>query len=384
MTPNTRGRRTILLSTALVVIIALTVMYLLADLLLIFGLSAVAASILLPLVKLLGRAMPWRERMPALSRTIALATIFIAGIGSITVALIVLVPPAVEETGHFISSFPLLLRQARTSLEQWLRGYADIIPAPVKMKIQYGLNNMGGIILSVLQAAASRTLGMVATSFSVIIGLATAPILVFYLIKDSQSVNSTLCAPLPARMQPHMRAMLEIVNQTFGSYIRGQLFLGVVVGTILTIGLLLMGAPSPFFLGLVGGLTELVPIIGPWIGGAVAILVTLAVAPEKAIWVILLYVSVQVVENAVLVPRIQGFTLNMHPIFVIMVIVVASQLFGIWGVILGPPLAAMGKEMIKYLAREWNQEPSMGPELVPAAAMVHAAEPPDEDETTGE
>jgi predicted PurR-regulated permease PerM len=87
----------------------------------------------------------------------------------------------------------------------------------------------------------------------------------------------------------------------------------------------------------------------------VGVLVTLATAPEKVIWVILLYLGIQVLENSFLVPRIQGNALDLHPIAVMVVIVIGSHLFGLWGVIVGPLVAAVVKEVIKYFIAEWNR-----------------------------
>jgi predicted PurR-regulated permease PerM len=163
------------------------------------------------------------------------------------------------------------------------------------------------------------------------------------------------------------------MNRTIGSYIRGQLLLGLVVGTLAALGLFLLGVPFQILLGIVAGLTELVPIIGSWIGGAVAVLVTLATTPEKVIWVILLYLGIQVLENSFLVPRIQGNALNLHPIAVMIVIVVGSHLFGLWGVILGPLLVAAARDVIKYFIDQWNRPPLSS---VPLEDIEVADEPP--------
>ena len=101
----------------------------------------------------------------------------------------------------------------------------------------------------------------------------------------------------------------------------------------------------------------MLPIIGPWIGGAAGILVTLATAPEKVLWVILLYLGIQVLENSLLVPRIQGDALKLHPMAIMIIIVVGSQLFGLWGIILGPMLVAAARDVIKYFVQEWNTSP---------------------------
>jgi predicted PurR-regulated permease PerM len=103
------------------------------------------------------------------------------------------------------------------------------------------------------------------------------------------------------------------------------------------------------------------PIIGPWIGGAAGILVALATAPDKVLWVILLYLAIQLLENSLLVPRIQGDALKLHPIAVMIIIVVGSQLFGIWGIILGPLLVAGARDIIMYFVVEWNRPVTAAP-----------------------
>jgi predicted PurR-regulated permease PerM len=194
----------------------------------------------------------------------------------------------------------------------------------------------------------------------VVIGLSIIPIFLFYLLKDQKSLSDGIYAPVPSAVRPHLRNVASIVNRTIGSYIRGQLLLGLIVGTLVALGLFLLGVPFQVLLGIVAGITELVPIIGPWIGGAVGVLVTLAVAPEQVAWVILLYLGIQVLENSFLVPRIQGNALDLHPIAVMIVIVIGSHLFGLWGVILGPLLVAAARDVIKYFIDQWNR-PALSP-----------------------
>jgi predicted PurR-regulated permease PerM len=114
-------------------------------------------------------------------------------------------------------------------------------------------------------------------------------------------------------------------------------------------------------LGVAAGMTELMPIIGPWIGGAAGVLVALATAPDKVLWVILLYLAIQLLENSLLVPRIQGDALKLHPIAVMIIIVVGSQMFGIWGIILGPLLVAGARDIIMYFVVEWNRPVAAAP-----------------------
>lgn len=387
--------RTVLLAALATVIAVIIVLYLMGDLLLAFGFSGVVAYMLLPLVKLIERLIPWRERWPGLARTTAVLAIFLVVLALIGGVLFLIVPPTVRETTRFAQEFPRLFRDARMSVEEWMVIYSERVPEQVKQRIAEAASNAGSILLNSFRDVLSQSARIISTSLSLILGFAIAPILIFYLVKDSARIQPGLMNPFPSAMQPHIKNLLDIANRTVGGYIRGQLTLGLVVGTIVAIGLMILGVPFAFLLGVAAGITELIPFIGPWIGGAVGVLVTLATAPHLVLWVILLYVGVQLLENTVLVPRIQGHTLNLHPAVVLLVITISSQVWGIWGVILGPPVAALIKDLTVYFAEQWNlgRGPLAGeaetaltdhpPEAGPRARQISTEAGAEDDSTDG-
>lgn len=344
-------------------------MYFLGDLLLVFGLSGIIAYTLLPLVRLVERIVPWRERRPGLARTIAVLLMFLLVLAIIVGALFIIVPPTIREGNRFIQEFPQLFRNARISVEAWIAAYSERIPVQLREQIEGVAADAGSILLDAVRNLLTRTVGVVSSTFSLVVGFAIAPMLIFYLMKDSARIQSGLTAPFPAAMRSHIQSVLNIANHTLGAYIRGQLTLGLVVGTIVAVGLLLLGVPFALLLGIVAGFTELIPFIGPWIGGAVGVLVALATAPDKLLWVVLLYVGVQLLENTVLVPRIQGQSLSLHPAVVLLVITIASQIWGIWGVILGPPVASLLKDLAAYFSQQWGlADQTTSPAVDPNAA----------------
>ena len=352
-------RRLWLAGALLTVAAALTALYLLRGVLLTLGLSAVIAYILFPLARQLERIIPGGERRTGLRRSLAVSLIFLAFLGLLTAAVGMVIASLISQGQRFVADFPQFIADARSTLEFWIADYHRFVPAALRDRIEMWLSNAGGLLGNAAWNIAAQTFGAVTGSIAFVIGLATAPVLIFYLLKDSETIREALYTPFPARLRPYLRDLMDIVNRSVGGYIRGQLLLGLLVGGVVTIGLLIIGIPFPFILGIVAGLTELIPIIGPWIGGAVGVLVTLAAAPDKVLWVILLYLAVQLLENALLVPRVQANTLGLHPIAVILVITIGSQYFGLWGVILGPPLAAMVKGMLTYAAQEWNRLPGV-------------------------
>jgi predicted PurR-regulated permease PerM len=354
MTFNQRAHRRSLLISGTIIIILLFIIYRLAGVLFPFVIGGVLAYMLFPIVRLLERVMPWQERRPTLSRIIAIAIVIVVALGIIAGSLSLIIPQIVNEATQFIADLPEIFQDARATVEQLNREYTERIPEEIKQNIEEGLAEAGNILLGAVQDAFLRIAGFITNAFSLVIGLSIIPIFLFYLLKDQKSLSDGIYTPVPVAIRLHLRNVASIINQIIGSYIRGQLLLAVVVGTLTALGLFLLGIPFQVLLGIIAGITELMPIIGPWIGGAVGVLVTLATAPEKVIWVILLYLGIQVLENSFLVPRIQGNALDLHPIAMMVVIVIGSHLFGLWGVILGPLVAAVAKEVIKYFIDEWN------------------------------
>ena len=352
-------RKRFLMSAATAILVATVVLlYFLGTVLITVLFSALLAYVLLPLTNLIVRPMPWRDSRPGLSRGIAVGLIFVLAASIFAGLMALVIPPTVEQSKEFIDDFPTFFNSARVTVEKWVGEHAELVPDEVREQVEEKLAGMGGILVNAAWQVLPRTVGLVSGTFSLIIGLATMPVLIFYFAKDSNQIGSGLLAPFPKALRPYLLDLGKIADKTLGGYLRGQLILGVIVGTAVTIGLFAMGVPFAAVLGVIAGLSEMIPIVGPLIGAAVAILVTLATAPEKLIWVGLLYLGVQLLENTLLVPRVQAGTLNIHPVAVIFVIIVGSHFFGIWGIILGPPLVSMGKNVVHYLAREWDREPA--------------------------
>jgi predicted PurR-regulated permease PerM len=362
LTPYIRGNRRALVATGLAIILVLLLLYWFRGALLPFLLGAILAYILLPIVKALEGVLPWGERRPALRRTSAILILYAIALLSLGVALALLVPIIFQEVKDFIQSVPDLYSQARARLEGLNQDYVRTVPEEIRQRVDQALANAGNFLLGRWQGALTRTVTTLTNAFSLLIGLAILPVFLYYLLKDREGLLAGVSAALPGAIRPHALNVLAIANRVLGAYVRAQLLLGLVVGIVVFLGLFFLGIQFALLLGIIAGFTELIPIIGPWLGALAGILVTLATTPEKILWVVPLYIGVQVLQNTLLVPRIQGQALNIHPIVVMVVLIIGGQLAGLWGVILGPPLVATAIAVIKYFGQEWSRQmPPEGP-----------------------
>jgi predicted PurR-regulated permease PerM len=135
--------------------------------------------------------------------------------------------------------------------------------------------------------------------------------------------------------------------------------LGVIVAYFSFIGLLILRIPFAPVLAVLAGVGELIPTLGPWISGAVVAIVTLAVMPDKVIWVIVLFLIIQLVENSLLVPRIQAGYLHIHPALMIFLLVFGAYVAGFWGLILAGPLTATGMEIYRYICQYYQAQKAL-------------------------
>jgi len=166
-------------------------------------------------------------------------------------------------------------------------------------------------------------------------------LLAYYWTQESRLVLRALLRLFPTQRRRNIREFLQLAETKLGGYIRGQGLLCIAVGLAAFIAYVLIGLPYILVLSIFAGVMEMVPIFGPALGAIPALLVAISVAPEKAIWVVVATAVIQMLENAVLVPRIMKNSLGVNPIIVLLSLIAFSSVFGIAGGLLALPLAAI-------------------------------------------
>ena len=323
-----------------------------------FVVGGALAYILDPFVTWLERRIPWMSSRPELKRVLLIALIFLISAIVAIIALVAGVTILIHEIRAFVRELPQLIDASRATIESVDAQLAARLPEEVVAFIHDAAQDLGKQIVGAAQVFAVRTYGVISQTMSLLLGLAMVPLILFYILKDKGKIIEGMLNTLSPQPRQHTRNVLGILNGVFSAYIRGQLLLGAMVGVVVFFGLWFLGVPFAPVLGLVAGITELIPVIGPWLGAIPGLLVVLATAPEKFVWVALLYLGVQLLENSLLVPRIQSESLNLHPVMVLAALIVGSEVAGLWGMILGPPLAAASREVLLYFLSVWRSEDS--------------------------
>ena len=339
-----------LISFVLGLIIVFWLLYALRNAIIPFVLGLVLAYLLLPVISWVERKLPRQDKWQQTKRVFLIILVFILLLGLIGFFLYFVVVAVIDAFRIIVNNAPQYISQSLLTLQEWAETFRLQFPSEMRQQVDEFILDAGAALGNLIRDAFTRGISFIPTTFSLMLGFGALPIFLFYILKDSEKLSKGFYSALSPWVAEHIKNIVAIIERVLGRYIRAQLVLGLVVAYFIFIGLLVLGMSSVApVLAVFAGLTELIPILGPWIGGVVAVIVTLAIAPEKVIWVALLFLVVQLLENSLLVPRIQGGYLHIHPAILVVLLVLGAYIAGFWGILLIAPLTATIVEIYKYV-----------------------------------
>lgn len=321
------------------VVIAILFLYYVRDVIIMIFVSAVFASALAPWVdKLHKRNIP---------RIVSIIVIYVIILGLISLAIALIIPAISTQLKQFTSNFPDIYEKIRTSLPGETGQSSELIKS-IQDSLQSVVSTLGNITGSIFAGLA----GIFGGLFS-LVGIL---VLTFYIALIEDGFRKFASAISPAKYQPYIIQLTTRIQTRLGYWIKGQLILSVVIGVACFIGLVILQIPYPMVLGLIAGLTEFIPIAGPILGAVPAVLIALTVSPWKAIFVVILYLLIQQLENNLLVPKVMQKVTGLNPIVVVIVMLLAAKLIGILGIILAIPVTIIGDEFLKDFFKERREK----------------------------
>ncbi len=324
----------------LVAIGLLWVVYKLTTVILLVVLSIFFAYLVAPLVDLVQRPFRIRGRERMMPRGLAIAIVYVFLFVGIGLVIYFLAPQLADQFPEFkkqATAYYKTISSDADRLNQYFKqhrmpeGLVDAVN-----KTALGLIAQGGGIVS---AAVERMLGLIIY----LPWLVLIPILGFFFLKDADAFRRSALAMLPrGRIRWRGDEFFQDVNSTLAAYIRAQLTACLLIGVISSLGFALIGLPSPLVLGLMSGMLEFVPLVGPLTVAILAVLLALLHSGFGMALVVLLFLGVmRIVEDYVIYPRIIGVGIHLHPLAVILAILAGAELAGVAGIFLAIPVIAI-------------------------------------------
>jgi len=354
----------------------LWIIYRLTTVILLIVLAVFFAYLVAPLVDLVQRPIHIGGRQWVIPRGMAIGIVYLLLFVGGGLAIYFLAP-------QLGAQFPEFKQQA-SAYSKSISGYSDRLTQYFKQhrmpeaftdalnRTALGVITRAGEIFS---AAAERVFGWIIY----LPWLILIPILSFFLLKDADSFRRSALAMLPrGRLRWRGDEFFQDVNSMLASYIRAQLTACILIGAICSVGFALIGLPSPLVLGLLAGMLEFVPLVGPLIVAILAAFLALLHSGFGMAFMVLLFLGVlRVVQDYVIYPRIIGTGIHLHPLAVILAILCGAELAGVAGVFLAIPVIAILTVSYRHWLEHRGSETIA--EVLEEAVIKPQAEPVGED-----
>jgi predicted PurR-regulated permease PerM len=347
LSPSTK--RTIFIA---LVLGALIVLYNVSSILPPFALAAVLAYILNPLVDAL-------VRLTKRSRSSVVALLYAVLLVALILSIVLIVPALI----HQVQAANLDMEDIGARMRQLVETNQHIVIAGFALDLLALVGEVSGAIQSVASFLAARTGQVFVSVLSGLFGIILILLISFYLLKDAANLHRFMYESLPPGYQADLQRVSMQINRILSDYLRGQLLLAIIVGIVTGFALAIAGVRNALLLGVLAGVLEVVPSIGPVLASVPAIAIALvqgsthfAIANQ---WFALLitgvYVVIQQLENNVLAPRIIGHSVNLHPVVVIFAVLAGATLAGLLGIFLAVPITAIGRVLVSYVFQKLRE-----------------------------
>ncbi len=349
MSPGKR-RRWRLALVGLVAAAALVFLYSVRVSLLPFILAGLVAYLLEPMVA-------WLVRR-GFSRFAAIVWIY-AGLFTIgALGIVYVIPVVIEQLNRLAETLPEFTTKVQQFVEALQRDYRRTpLPETIRQAVDDAIHQVQVRLVDLIATVVQGLVGL--ASFVVVFLLAV--VLAFYLLQDLPRLQARFVAALPPGMRAEVIRLLAEIDSVLAGFIRGQVVLAVLVGLLSGVTLSLLGMRFAVVLGVVAGLAEFVPYFGPYIGAAPAVLLAVFISPALALKVVIAYVVIQQLESAVIAPRVVGPWVRLHPLTVVFALLAGAQLFGVIGLLVGVPVAAVLRIIFRYAYEKLTTEASHQP-----------------------
>jgi len=349
---------------ALAVAATLWILYALRGVILLVVLAIFFAYLLAPLVEFACRPFTLRGCTHVMPRPPAIGVVYLLILGALALAAALLLPQVGTQITQFSQEAPSYLDLARSRVLGWTTSYEEYrLPAAVRDAI----NKNATRAVEIAGTYVTEGLGnFLIQLLGFLPWLMLIPILAFFLLKDSASFRAIALQTLPqGRWRWRGRELLQDINATLAVYIRAQLIACLLIGTVCSVGFYLIGVRYALVLGILSGLLEFIPLIGPLVVALIATPIASFSSIKQALGVVVFLGIVRIVHDYVIYPRIIGHGMPLHPFAVIVATLCGAALAGVPGIFLAIPTVAILSVGYRHWLEHTGSEGLVGDLLKP-------------------
>lgn len=302
---------------------------------------------------LLDPIVTWLQKN-GFKRAIATVMVFLSFISLVVLFFVLLIPSFADQINEFIGSAPSVLNNIKNfgeNLFDKLNNIYDYDFTNIKEQLYGGLSNVvSGLTVTLPNKVISIASSIVSGGLNIIFGLFIA----FYMLFDFNNVRKHLFNLLPKSIHADAITLTDRLNKTLKSYVQGTLLIMLLLFIFQSITLAIAGLSSPMLFGMFCAVTNVIPYIGPYIGGIPAIIVGFTISPVTGIFALLAVVIAQFLESYFLNPIVMSKTMKLHPVTIMIGLLIFGHFFGILGMVLATPIISCIKIIFNFFNEKYE------------------------------
>ena len=346
-----------------------------AALLAVLGLVAWTLRVVFPPLVLAGaivfvlNPVVTRLQRRGVPRALGATFAYVAVLGAVVAAGFLVAPVATSQARELGDEWP----EIKERVERWVDDRADESQGTFWEFTREELEDSFSQGDTTLREQLDRLRDIGVQVFHVLLILFLGPIVAFYLLVDLPHIRRTAESLIPEGARPEVMHLAHRLNRAIGGFFRGQLLVASIVGVMCSVGLLAIGLRFWFLVGMIAGLFNVIPLIGPWVGGIPGVVIALTTgSPLQALGVVIVMVAAQQIDNHFITPQVMHRAVQLHPAAVILALLAGGTLGGFFGLLLAVPVAAVLKILVGHV---WRVH-VLGEPLAVEAAVEEAADGP--------
>lgn len=265
-----------------------------------------------------------------------------------------LIPTVYDQINELISSLPSILNSLETWLTKIMSNLKDFDFINMQNIEDTIIGNIEGFISSTTQNLPTLIMNLIGNVFSGLGTLAISLVIGIYMLFDFDRVSDHLMRFIPKTHKFEIKTLITNIGEELRKVVNGTLFIALMVGVCDTLGFMAVGLKAPLLFGILCGITDLIPFIGPYIGGIAAVVVGFSQSILIGVLTIIIAVVVQTLENYVLQPVVMSKTMQLHPVTIMIGLLIFGHFFGIVGMVLATPTMALCKVIYHFFASKYD------------------------------
>lgn len=287
------------------------------------------------------------------SRTVGISIVFVMIAILLVWGLAVAIPSVQQQITTLARNVPTYIHDIEVQVTLLLQDerFEEFRPTILQM-----MNQLNEQVIAFAQKFSSSAVNwastLISTASQIIVAILIMPFILFYLLRDGKQLNGQITKYLPTKWRQPIGAVLTDMNQQLSNYVRGQVTVAMIVAFMFSVLFSIIGLDYPVTLGVLAGFLNLIPYLGSFLAMIPAVILGAIAGPIMLVKVLIVFMVEQTIEGRFVTPLIIGSSLSIHPITILFVLLTAGQMYGVLGVLLGIPIYASIKVVLKAIF-EW-------------------------------